>query len=92
MRGSLMMALSASAVMIASLGSATALPINGGLNAAIDDIDLTQQAAVYIVEGRRHCFYLDGWRGAGWYRCGYDWRRIGLGRRLWLAQLVLCSS
>ena len=78
MRRSLTMALSAATVMIASLGSATALPINGGLKAAVEDIDLTQQAAVYVVEGRRYCFYFDGWRGAGWYRCGYAWRR-GLG-------------
>ena len=71
-------ALSVAAMMAAGAGSGTALPVNGGLKTAIDDIDLTQQAAVYVVEGRRYCFYFEGWQGPGWYRCGYAWRR-GLG-------------
>src|SRR5262245_39691847 len=78
MRKSLLLALSAATITAASLGSATALPMGGGLRAAVDDIDLTQQTAVYIVEGRRYCFYFEGWKGPGWYRCGYAWRR-GLG-------------
>lgn len=73
-----LIALSAAAMMIASAGSGTALPINGGLKDAIDNLDLTQQAAVYVVDGRRYCFYFEGWRGPGWYRCGFAWRR-GLG-------------
>ncbi len=28
--------------------------------------------------GRRYCWYGGGWRGPGWYRCGFAWRR-GLG-------------
>ena len=32
----------------------------------------------FIYEGRRHCFYPDGWHGPGWYWCGYNLRR-GLG-------------
>jgi hypothetical protein len=30
---------------------------------------------VYVHEGRRYCFYFDGWHGPGWYRCGLAWRR-----------------
>jgi hypothetical protein len=25
--------------------------------------------------GRRFCWYVDAWRGPGWYWCGYAWRR-----------------
>ena len=32
----------------------------------------------FIYEGRRHCFYPDGWHGPGRYWCGYNLRR-GLG-------------
>jgi hypothetical protein len=77
MRKSLI-ALSAAAMMIAGVGSSSALPMNGGLTEAIHNIDLTQKAAVYVVDGRRYCFYFEGWRGPGWYRCGFAWRR-GLG-------------
>lgn len=36
------------------------------------------EAQVFVYEGARYCFYFDGWRGAGWYRCGYR-LRTGLG-------------
>jgi hypothetical protein len=36
------------------------------------------EAQVYVHEGARYCFYVDGWQGPGWYRCGYRWRQ-GLG-------------
>jgi hypothetical protein len=36
------------------------------------------QARDYVFEGNSYCFYADGWRGPGWYRCGYRLRR-GLG-------------
>jgi hypothetical protein len=29
----------------------------------------------YIYGGRNYCFYPDGWRGPGWYWCGYRLRR-----------------
>jgi hypothetical protein len=28
----------------------------------------------YVYSGRRHCWYVDGWNGPGWYRCGYHIR------------------
>jgi len=72
MRKSLI-ALSAAAMMLATAGSGTALPINGGLKDAIDSIDLTQQAAVYVVDGRRYCFYFEGGCGGA----EEVWRRAG---------------
>ena len=29
----------------------------------------------YAWGGRNYCWYPDGWRGPGWYWCGYSWRR-----------------
>src|SRR5215467_13632469 len=50
-----------------------------GLGAAADEL-----AAVDTVQffwgGRRYCWYDVGWRGPGWYWCGYHWRRgVGWG-------------
>jgi len=38
----------------------------------------TAQAQPFVFEGHSYCWYDDGWRGPGWYRCGYEFRR-GLG-------------
>jgi hypothetical protein len=64
---------------LAATGS-YALPFNtgGDLRPALDATDVTQKAAVYVVEGRPYCFYFRGWHGPGWYRCGFAWRH-GLG-------------
>lgn len=38
----------------------------------------------YLYGGHRYCWYLDGWHGPGWYRCGYSWRRgLGWGSPVW---------
>jgi hypothetical protein len=29
----------------------------------------------FVYGGRRHCWYADGWKGPGWYWCGYRTRR-----------------
>jgi hypothetical protein len=29
----------------------------------------------YAYRGYRYCWYLNGWRGPGWYRCGFAGRR-----------------
>jgi hypothetical protein len=41
---------------------------------------LTQDVRIVVRRwrGHRYCFYFNGWRGPGWYRCGWAWRR-GLG-------------
>ena len=33
------------------------------------------QFLVRSYRGRRYCWYIEGWRGPGWYRCGYALRR-----------------
>lgn len=48
-----------------------------GLGLATGAIDVTENAQ-YVYGGRRHCWYADGWKGPGWYWCGYRARR-GLG-------------
>lgn len=51
--------------------SAQATPIDrlDGMTAA--PIEQVQ----YFFGGRRYCWYPDGWRGPGYYRCGFAWRR-----------------
>ena len=36
--------------------------------------DVALQDVQYIWGGRRYCWYYDGWRGPGWYWCGYRLR------------------
>src|SRR5580698_5375569 len=31
--------------------------------------------ALYVYGGRNYCWYDGGWRGRGYYWCGYAWRR-----------------
>jgi hypothetical protein len=59
-----------------SITTARAMPIaplhlDGGDSALL-------QETQFIFRGRRYCWYWDGWRGPGWYWCGYAFRR-GLG-------------
>ena len=71
--------LAAAAALCVTATGATAMPMgSGALKSALDATDLVEQTAVYIVEGRRYCFYFNGWHGPGWYRCGFAFRR-GLG-------------
>src|SRR3979490_22142 len=74
-------------LITAIAGSATAL-ISGtagammpgtssGMLAAVDGIAIAEDVQ-YGWQGRRYCFYDDGWHGAGWYRCGYR-LRVGFG-------------
>ena len=44
-------------------------PLKGLVTAPIEDIQY------YAYGGRRYCFYPDGWRGPGYYWCGYAWRQ-----------------
>ncbi len=68
-------ATTAALALSASSGHAMSINIGAGVKPALDATDVIQRAAVYIVEGRRYCFYFDGWHGAGWYRCGFAHRR-----------------
>ena len=40
-------------------------------NSAIENVQ-------FVVGGQSYCWYDGGWRGPGWYYCGYAWR-TGLG-------------
>lgn len=52
---------------------ALAMPMSK-LGVAADQATPFEQTQ-FIFGGRRYCFYLSGWRGPGWYWCGYAWRR-----------------
>jgi hypothetical protein len=63
----------AGALMMGALsGTAQAAPASG-LGAAVDTLGLVEQTQ-YVYGGYRHCWYGSGWKGPGWYRCGYRWR------------------
>jgi hypothetical protein len=57
------------------VGPAMAMPGNGP-----SSLPLTSniQEAQFIFGGRNYCWYDNGWRGPGYYWCGYAFRR-GLG-------------
>jgi uncharacterized membrane protein YgcG len=80
MRKFLLISTAAVAVTMAAMTESDAISINAGagIKPVIDAIDMMQKAQVFIVDGRRYCFYFDGWHGEGWYRCGYA-RRDGFG-------------
>ncbi len=69
-----MLALLASTALTASANAASA-PNSNGIRAAIDALSVIDNVQVYIIDGRRYCWYDDGWNGEGWYWCGYPWRR-----------------
>jgi hypothetical protein len=47
------------------------------LGTAADELAAVETVQ-FFWQGRRYCWYDVGWRGPGWYRCGFRWRR-GLG-------------
>jgi hypothetical protein len=75
-------ALTLAAIALAAgalIGKADAMPLGaagplGGAAGELNAIEKTQ----YRWGGREYCFYPDGWRGPGFYWCGYHLRR-GLG-------------
>ena len=47
-----------------------------GLQPALDQLDAESIVNVqYSWRGQRYCWYVNGWRGPGWYRCGFHLRR-----------------
>jgi hypothetical protein len=38
----------------------------------------TANAEDFVYKGHKHCWYDQGWKGPGWYWCGYD-KREGKG-------------
>ena len=47
------------------------------LRAAADALAVVETVQ-FVRGGKRYCWYNRGWRGAGWYRCGFS-RRRGMG-------------
>jgi hypothetical protein len=66
-------------VMGATIGgrSHAAVIEPNALRAAADELSATETVQ-FVWRGRRYCWYNTGWRGPGWYRCGFRLRR-GLG-------------
>jgi hypothetical protein len=63
------------AIGAAMTGAAQAAPAGlPGVGSAADELNVIDRAQ-YIYGGRRYCFYVSGWQGPGWYRCGYALRR-----------------
>jgi hypothetical protein len=57
------------------VGRAEAAPIGAaGFSVAVQDLNLAETVQ-YVYRGRNHCWYPTGWKGPGWYWCGYRWRR-----------------
>ena len=51
--------------------SAAAAPRPGAYPAPASMVEQAQ----FFFNDQQYCFYEDGWRGPGWYVCGYEWRR-----------------
>jgi hypothetical protein len=70
------------AVLAAALGAgafaspagAAMFGTSSGLDTAASTLDSTENVQ-YVYGGRRHCWYPNGWKGPGWYWCGYGSRR-----------------
>jgi hypothetical protein len=75
----LTLAVAAGALLVATQANAGSFPVNKLTGAETGFVDQVA-VRVYVHEGRRYCFYFEGWHGPGWYRCGFAWRRgIGWG-------------
>lgn len=64
----------AGALIAFGASSAQAAPISVDPLVAAHDL-APKQDVQYFFGGRSYCFYPDGWRGPGFYWCGYNWRR-----------------
>ena len=74
-------ALTVAGSMIGGRSEAALIDAPIGLRAAADELT-AKETVQFIWQGRRYCWYDDGWRGQGWYWCGYHWRRgFGWGGR-----------
>lgn len=60
---------------VVAAGEAVAMPAGPMTTPAVaSDVEQAQ----YVYGGRNYCWYANGWRGPGFYWCGYAFRR-GLG-------------
>jgi hypothetical protein len=63
--------------MLGKSVSAAPLAAGGAIRAAAQNLN-SVETVQFVWAGRNYCWYDDGWRGPGWYWCGYAFRR-GLG-------------
>lgn len=68
--------LAVAAAMIGGRAQAAVIAPDG-LRMAADEVAVVDEVQ-FTYRGHRFCWYNTGWRGPGWYRCGFRWRR-GLG-------------
>src|SRR6185437_1753575 len=69
------------AVMGAMIGgpSRAAVMDPNALRTAADELGAVETVQ-FRWRGHSYCWYSRGWRGPGWYRCGFNWRRgVGWG-------------
>ncbi len=76
------MSFKVSAAMLTIVGAAllatgaTAAPLAPAQNVPAAHQQLpVENRSVLLPQKQRHCFYVDGWHGPGWYRCGYHHRK-----------------
>jgi hypothetical protein len=78
MRSTRSLILSAALLAVLPIGVSQAGVIGPqGLGAALEEQTLVDQVQ-YRWGGRQYCWYPDGWKGPGWYWCGYR-LRVGFG-------------
>lgn len=65
--------LSAAGLLSSPAAQAAPLASPAALQTAADGLS-TVDSVQYFYAGRRHCWYDDGWRGPGFYWCGYAHR------------------
>lgn len=58
---------------VLAIGAAQAMVPGGAIRAASENGAITEQVQ-YRWGGYDYCWYNDGWRGPGWYWCGYAYR------------------
>ncbi|HXT09709.1 MAG TPA: hypothetical protein VN715_22605, partial [Roseiarcus sp.] len=74
----------ASFVAALSLPLMAALPASAGIGVGsagvgvVPDSNALVEHVQFVYGGRTYCWYDGGWKGPGWYYCGYAWRS-GLG-------------
>ena len=73
----LVLSLAAAAGLISQIALPARAAIGVGAFAAPTSLAETSpvENAQFVWGGHRYCWYPSGWRGAGWYQCGFAWRR-----------------